>query len=287
MQHGGEEKQARPQQTQPRPGIEEKLQPRPASQPLQTNNGKLYNKVALITGGDSGIGKATAILFAKEGADIAIAYLNEEVDAIDTKKHIEAFGRQCLLIPGDLGIEDNCRAAVAKTMNEYGKLDVLVNNCALHWEAESLTDISTEQLMKTFNANFFSYFWVTKYALEHLKKGSSIINTTSVTAYRGSPKLIDYSSTKGAIVSFTRSLSGNLVSKGIRVNGVAPGPVWTPLIASTLQPDKVASFGTDVPMERAGETHELATCFLFLASDDASYITGQIIHANGGEVVNG
>lgn len=287
MQHGGEQKNARPEQTQPRPGSEQKLDPVPQSQPQETPGGKLKDKVALITGGDSGIGKATAILFAKEGADIAIAYLNEDADAADTKKEVEAYGRKCLLIPGDLGVEENCKQAIEKTISEYGKLNILINNCALHWECESIEDISTEQLIKTFSSNFYSYFWVTKYALPHLKKGSAIVNTTSVTAYRGSPKLIDYASTKGAIVAFTRSLAGNLVTKGIRVNGVAPGPIWTPLIASSLQADKVASFGTDVPMQRAGETREVATCFLFLASDDASYITGQILHPNGGEIVNG
>lgn len=194
--------------------------------------------MAVITGGDSGIGKATSLLFAKEGAAIVIAYLSEDTDAIQTKKEAESFGAKCVLVKGDLGREANCKKLIAETVKVFGTIDILINNAALHWEAESIEDISTDQLMKTFQSNYFSYFWVTKYAMKHLKKGSGIINTTSVTAYRGSPKLIDYASTKGAIVAFTRSLANNLIEKGIRVNAVAPGPIWTPLIASSFSTKK-------------------------------------------------
>lgn len=277
----------RPEQHQKRPGTEEKMKPAPQSEPEKNNKGKLWNKVAVITGGDSGIGKATALLFAKEGANISIAYLNEISDARKTKNQIEAMGSKCLLIKGDLSKEKQCEKVVEQTLKEYEKLDVLVNNAALHWECNSIEDISTEQLIKTFQTDFFSYFWMTKYALRHLKKGASIINTTSVTAYRGSPHLIDYSAAKGAIVSFTRSMSANLVEKGIRVNAVAPGPIWTPLIASTFDKEKVSEFGSDAPMKRAGMPDEVAPCYLFLASDDSSYMSGQVLHPNGGEIING
>ncbi len=287
MQKANPKKALRKQQAQRRPGKEVAMDPQPLSEPINDERGKLSGKTALITGGDSGIGKAVAILFAKEGADIAIGFLNEKVDAEETKKEVEAYGRKCFLFPGDLGRESNCKKIVEGAAKKLGKIDILVNNAAMHWEQKSIEDISTEQLIKTFNSNFFSYFWVTKYAMKHLKKGAVIINTTSVTAYRGSAALIDYASTKGAIVSFTRSLAANLVEKGIRVNGVAPGPIWTPLIVSTFDKKKVAQFGSDVPMKRAGETNEVAPCFLFLASDDSSYMTGQVLHPNGGEIVNG
>lgn len=285
MQKEGKEK-IRPAQAQPKPGLEEKMKPTPESKP-ELPGPKLKAKVAIITGGDSGIGKATALLFASHGADVSIAYLNETEDAKETQKEVEKLGQRCLLIKGDLGKENNCRKVIQKTVDEFGKIDILVNNAGIHWEQQELTDISTEQLMNTFNANFFSVFWLTKYAMEYLKKGSSIINTTSVTAYRGSDHLMDYAATKGAILSFTRSLSANLAEKGIRVNAVAPGPIWTPLIASTLSPEDVAKFGSDTPMKRAGEPNEVATCFLFLASDDASYLTGQVLHPNGGEIIGG
>jgi NAD(P)-dependent dehydrogenase (short-subunit alcohol dehydrogenase family) len=287
MQKANPKKALRKQQSQRRPGKEFAMDPQPASQPVNDERGKLNGKTALITGGDSGIGKAVAILFAKEGADIAIGFLNEKVDAEETKKEVEAYGRKCFLFPSDLGKENNCKKIVEDAVKKLGKIDILVNNAAMHWEQKSIEDISTEQLLKTFNSNFFSYFWVTKYTMKHLKKGAVIINTTSVTAYRGSGALIDYASTKGAIVSFTRSLAANLVEKGIRVNGVAPGPIWTPLIVSTFDKKKVAQFGSDVPMKRAGETNEVAPCFLFLASEDSSYMTGQVLHPNGGEIVNG
>ena len=249
--------------------------------------GKLAGKVCLITGGDSGIGKAVALLFAKEGAAIAISYLSENEDALQTQAEVESFGKKCIMIPSNLAEEINCKNTIERTTEELDKLDILINNAALHWEAESIEDITTEQLMKTFYSNFFSYFWVTKYAMPYLKKGSCIINTTSVTAYRGSPKMVDYASTKGAIVSFTRSLASNLVDKGIRVNAVAPGPIWTPLIASSFDKTKVSEFGSDSPMKRAGMPNEVAPCFLFLACDDSSYITGQVLHPNGGEIING
>ncbi len=278
----------RPLQKQIRPGKQSKLIPVSETQPKEYNVvGKLADKVCLITGGDSGIGKAVALLFAKEGASIAISYLSEDNDALQTQNEVKALDQPCILIRSDLAKEARCKKVIAKTIQAFGQLDILINNAALHWEADSLEDITTEQLTKTFYANFFSYFWVTKYAMRYLKKGSCIINTTSVTAYRGSPKLIDYASTKGAIVSFTRSLAQNLVSKGIRVNAVAPGPIWTPLIASSFDKKKVSEFGSDSPMKRAGMPNEVAPCFLFLASDDASYMTGQVLHPNGGEIING
>lgn len=287
MQKGGEKKPLRKQQSQSRPGKEVKMIPKPESEPKPDEQGKLAGKCALITGGDSGIGKAVAILFAKEGADIAIGYLNEQEDAAETKAEVESYGRKCFLFPGDLGKENNCKKLVDNAAKKLGKIDILINNAALHWEQESIEDITTDQLLKTFQSNFFSYFWVTKYAMQYLKKGAAIVNTTSVTAYRGSGHLIDYASTKGAIVAFTRSLAQSLTEKGIRVNGVAPGPIWTPLIASTFDKKKVSEFGSDVPMKRAGEPNEVAPCFLFLASDDSSYMTGQVLHPNGGEIVNG
>ena len=287
MQKGGNTKKIRKSQSQRMPGIEEKMEPKPVAikpKPAQ----KLSGRVALITGGDSGIGRAVALLFAREGADIAISYLSEDRDAKEVKRMVEEdFGRSCLLIGGDIRKERQCKKIVDQTIREYGRLHILVNNAATQTEQKSITDISDEQLYETFETNIFSMFRITKFALPYLKKGSCIINTTSVTAYRGSPSLIDYASTKGAIVTFTRSLSHNLVDKGIRVNAVAPGPIWTPLIVGSFDKKKVATFGSDVPMKRAGETAEVAPAYLFLASEDASYITGQVIHVNGGELVAG
>ena len=279
-------KEIRPRQSQAKPGLEKNLKPKPDSQP-SAQTLKLEGKTALITGGDSGIGKATALLFAQEGADLVIPYLSETRDAKDTKTEIQKLGRKCMIIKGDLGNEKHCKKVVEKTVDNFGKIDILVNNAATHWEAETIEDISTDQMMKTFHSNFFSIFWVTKFAMKHLKKGSTIINTTSVTAYRGSDHLLDYAATKGAVLSFTRSLSANLAEKEIRVNAVAPGPIWTPLIASTFSKKEVAKFGSDVPMGRAGQPSEVATCFLFLASEDSSYMTGQVLHPNGGEIVGG
>jgi NAD(P)-dependent dehydrogenase (short-subunit alcohol dehydrogenase family) len=288
MQKSNPKKPIRKPQKQDKPGIELEMNPIPvAEREDEIGSGKLLNKVALITGGDSGIGKAVAILFAKEGADVAIVYLNEDEDAEDTRKHVEHYGKKCMMIAGDLSKEKFCISAVAKVVKQFGRIDILVNNHAVHWESKTLEEISTEQLTKTFATNIFSFFWITKAALPSMGKGSAIINTTSVTAYRGSGSLIDYASTKGAIVSFTRSLSQNLVDKGIRVNAVAPGPIWTPLITSTFDPEKVAQHGSDVPLKRAGEPAEVAPSFLFLASSDSSYITGQVLHPNGGEIVNG
>jgi NAD(P)-dependent dehydrogenase (short-subunit alcohol dehydrogenase family) len=265
------------------------MHPRPVfDYPEKKGSTKLKGKFAFITGGDSGIGKATAILFAKEGADIAISYLNEHKDAHDTQQIIvKQYKRNCLLVPGNLGVEANCKSAVRKVINQYGRIDILVNNAGLHYEHKTLEELTTRELIKTFETNIFSFFWITKAALRYMKKGSCIINTASVTAYRGSPALIDYAATKGAIVSFTRSLSTNLLKKGVRVNGVAPGPVWTPLIPSSLPAGKTAMHGSTAPMERSGEPVEIAPSYLFLASDDSSYMTGQFLHPNGGEIING
>jgi len=289
MQKGKEKKQVRKQQHQARPGKEKKLSPHPIfDHPEKPGNNKLLGKKALITGADSGIGKAVAVLFAKEGADVAIAYLNEHDDAKETSGIItNRYQRQCLLIPGDLSREKHCKKVAEKVAKEFKHIDILVNNAALHYENKTLEDLTTKELVKTFSTNIFSFFWLTREVLPYMRKGSCIINTASVTAYRGSGGLIDYASTKGAIVAFTRSLSANLVEKGIRVNGVAPGPIWTPLIASSFPKQKVAQFGSEVPMGRAGEPVEVAPAYLFLASDDASYITGQFIHPNGGEIING
>ncbi|MCG2792586.1 MAG: SDR family oxidoreductase [Weeksellaceae bacterium] len=287
MQKQNKEK-IRPPQQQQRPGLEKKMNPIPDTDPIDyPDGGKLKNKVAIITGGDSGIGKAVALLFAKEGADVVIAYLSATEDAKETKNKVESYNVKCKIIKADLSKENQCKKVVDQTIASFGKIDILVNNAALHWEAKSIEDISTDQLVRVFQNNFFSYFWTTKYALKHLKKGSCIINTASVTAYRGSPELIDYAATKGAIVSFTRSLSTNLMDKGIRVNAVAPGPIWTPLIASSFEPKKNSEFGSDSPMKRAGMPNEVAPSFLFLASQDSSFISGQVLHPNGGEIVNG
>jgi len=281
-----------PQHQDRQPGIERDMTPRPqASDPEHRGSGKLRGKVALITGGDSGIGRAVAVAFAREGAaGIAVVYLNEHEDAKETKRLVEAENSgecRCELIAGDVGQEPFCREAVEQTARAFGRLDVLVNNAAEQHPQESIEKISEEQLVRTFRTNIFAQFFMVKAALPHLKEGAAIVNTASVTAYKGSPMLLDYSSTKGAIVAFTRSLSQALVEKGIRVNGVAPGPIWTPLIPSTFPADKVAEFGKNVPMKRPGQPEEVASCFVFLASNDASYMAGQILHPNGGTVVNG
>ncbi len=288
MQKGKPKKRLRKPQHQNRPGTESEMAPRPIyDDKTKFGTGKLKGKIALITGGDSGIGKAVAILFAKEGANIAIVYLSEKKDALDTKKIIENSGSNCLLIKADIGREQNCKSAIAKCIKKFGRIDVLVNNAAIHFENKEFGLITTQQLLKTFQTNIFSFFWITKYALKHLSPGSSIINSSSVTAYRGSGRLIEYASTKGAIISFTRSLSANLIDKNIKVNAVAPGPVWTPLIASSFKPKKVADFGSEVPMGRAAQPVEIAPCYLFLACNDSSYMTGQTLHPNGGEIING
>jgi NAD(P)-dependent dehydrogenase (short-subunit alcohol dehydrogenase family) len=289
MQKGSKQRQLRKPQLQQRPGSEKRLSPKPVfDYPEKKGSNKLLGKIALISGGDSGIGRAVAVLFAKEGADIIISYLNEHKDAKETAAIVQhTYGRKCTLIPGNLAIEKNCKTVIKKIIREYGRIDILINNAALHYENKKLGDLTTKELFKTFETNIFSFIWLTKAALPYMKKGACIINTSSVTAYRGSAGLIDYAATKGAIVAFTRSLSANLVKKGIRVNGVAPGPVWTPLIASSFSAKRVAKFGSDTPMGRAAEPVEIAPSYLFLASDDANFITGQFIHPNGGEIING
>src|SRR5213592_891018 len=288
MPKAKEKKRQPPQHQGQRPGREHKMKPRPkAEDKSQRGTGKLCGKVAIITGGDSGIGRAVAIAFAKEGADVSVVYLEEHKDAKETEKRVEEWGRKCLLIDGDVGQEKFCRKAVDQTVSEFGRLDILVNNAAEQHPQDSIEKISEEQLERTFRTNIFSFFFMTKAALKHLKKGAAIINTTSVTAYKGNPQLLDYSSTKGAITTFTRSLSQALADKAIRVNGVAPGPVWTPLIPSTFPAKEVETFGSDVPLGRAGQPEEIAPSYVFLASADSSYVTGQILHPNGGTIVNG
>ncbi len=277
-----------PQQTQSQPGEEYRMNPEPeVIRESYRGSGKLQGRKAVITGGDSGIGRSVAVHFAREGADVAIIYLDEERDAEETRKLVEAEGRKCTLINGDLKDEEFCRSAVETAVSELGGLNILVNNAAIQFPKTEFKDITGQQVRETFNTNIIPFFYVTREALKHLKEGDAIINTTSVTAYRGSEHLIDYSSTKGAIVSFTRSTSRMLAEKGIRVNGVAPGPIWTPLIPASFTGEEVAKFGQDVPMKRAGQPAEVAPAYVFLASEDASYVTGQIIHVNGGEVVGG
>jgi NAD(P)-dependent dehydrogenase (short-subunit alcohol dehydrogenase family) len=287
MQKGGKKRAVFKAQSQNRPGQEYKMQPMPEFDNDLRGSNKLAGKKCIVTGGDSGIGRAVAVAFAKEGADVAIIYLSEDKDAVDTSDYIkDMYGRECLTVAADISKEAKCKSAVQKIVKSFKTIDVLVNNAAVHYPAESLEEISADTLIKTFSVNVFSMFWITKAALHSMKKGGSIINTSSVTAYRGSGGLLDYSATKGAIVSFTRSLSANLVDKGIRVNGVAPGPIWTPLVPSSFEAKKVKTYGTDVPMKRAGQPVEVAGCYVFLASDAASYITGQFLHPNGGEIIN-
>lgn len=289
MQKSNPKKPIVKRQSQSQPGMEYKMDPKPKFDDGLSIKNKLYNKKCVITGGDSGIGRAVAIAFAKHGADIAIVHLkSESKDAIYTANYIrEKFKRKCITIVADISKEAECKNAIKKISNEFKQIDVLVNNSAVQYPAKDITKIKTTNLIKTFSVNIYAMFWITQAALRYMKKGSSIINTSSVTAYRGSPELLDYSATKGAIVSFTRSLSANLMSQGIRVNGVAPGPVWTPLIPGSFPPKKVSEFGTDSPMKRPAQTEELSPAYVFLASHDSSYISGQFIHVNGGEIVNG
>jgi NAD(P)-dependent dehydrogenase (short-subunit alcohol dehydrogenase family) len=270
------------------PGMEEAMNPEPVV--IRENyrgSDKLQGKTALITGGDSGIGRAVAVHFAREGANVAIVYLDENQDAKDTKTMVENEGGTCLLIRGDIRDEQFCKDAVSRTVAEFGKLNILVNNAAEQHPKDDIREISAEQLTDTFSTNIFSFFYFTQAALEYLRAGDCIINTTSITAYHGSPGLLDYSSTKGAIVGYTRSLALNLIEKGIRVNAVAPGPIWTPLIPSTFDSEHVKEFGRDTPMKRPGQPCEVAPSYVFLACEDASYISGQVLHPNGGQVING
>lgn len=269
------------------PGIEQVMNPRPIfDNPNYKSSEKLNNKVALITGGDSGIGKAVAIAFAKEGADISIVYFNEYEDAKETRKLIENLGRKCLLIAGDITCDNFCKDAVDETLKNFNKLDILVNNAGVQYPKNSIEDIPAKQLEKTFKTNIFSMFYFVKASLPHLPKGSSIINTASVVAYKGHERLIDYSSSKGAVVSFTRSLALSLAQKEIRVNAVAPGPIWTPLIPSSFTANEVEKFGKKTPIKRPGQPVELASAYVFLASTDSSYVSGEVIHMNGGEIIN-
>ena len=275
-----------PQHQDQQPGIEQEMTPRPIFDNDEPGLGRLEGKVAIITGGDSGIGRAVAIQFAKEGADVAIAYLSEDEDAEETAKAVRKYGKECLLIPTDISEEQNCKIIVEQTLEKFKHIDIIVNNAAVQYEQHDIQDISAQQLEYTFKVNIFAQFYLTKFAVPYLKQGSTIINSASVTAYKGNPALMDYSSTKGAIVAFTRSLSQSLAEKGIRVNAVAPGPVWTPLIPASFSDEKVAEFGQDIPLGRPAQPVEIAPCYVFLASKEGSFITGQVLHPNGGSVVN-
>ena len=275
-----------PQEQKRQPGREQKMRPRPDYEPRYPGSGRLRGKIALVTGGDSGIGRAVSVLFAREGAKLAIVYKEEETDARETAGLVEKEGGEALLIKGDVGKKAFCEKAVEKTIARFGRFDVLVNNAAEQHTSEDLPEITEKQIEKTFRTNIFGYIFMAQAALKHMRKGAAIVNTASVTAYRGSPHLVDYASTKGAIVAFTRSLSGQLAKKGIRVNAVAPGPIWTPLIPASFDRKEVAEFGTDVPLGRAGQPNEVAPSFLFLACDDSTYFTGQVLHPNGGVILN-
>ncbi len=272
-----------PQSQDFQPGMEYLMCPKPIFEnPNYKASGKLYGKVAIITGGDSGIGRAVSIIFAKEGASIVIVYFNEHKDAFETKKYIEQIGGKCLLIEGDIKNPDFCKSVVEQTINTFGKLDILVNNAGVQFQQKSLNDISNEQFDYTMKTNIYSMFYMTKEALKYLNCGSSIINLSSVTTFYGEPELIDYVTSKGAIVGFTRSLATNLAQKNIRVNAVAPGYFWTPLQPACWNKEKIPTLGADADMKRMAETFEIAPLFVYLASDDSSYVTGQVMHINGG-----
>jgi len=277
-----------PQSQSQQPGIEAEMHPQPQDEGKGYKPaGKLAGKVAIVTGGDSGIGRAISVLFAMEGADVAFTYLVEHEDANRTRQLIEAQGRKCLALDHDVGVKKSCEKMVDRVVKEFGRVDILVNNAGEQHESDDLTKISEDQLLRTFRTNFFGTFFMTQAALKHMGEGASIINCTSVTAYRGSKHLVDYASTKGAMVAFTRSLASQLADKGIRVNGVAPGPIWTPLIPASFEAKDVGKFGQSVPLGRPGQPDEVAPCFVFLASSDSSYMTGQVLHPNGGEIING
>ena len=279
-------KGGQPRQKQNRqPGRETEMVPEPDFEPRFAGSNRLEGKTALITGGDSGIGRAVSVLFAREGANIAIVYLEEDKDAEDTKALVEEEGAACILIKGDIGSVKFCAEAVKQTVKKFGGLEVLINNAAEQHEQEDVEEISEEQMVRTFRTNFFGYLFMIQAAMPHMKEGAAIVNTASITAYRGHPTLVDYASTKGAIVSLTRSLANQLAAKGIRVNAVAPGPIWTPLIPASFDADSVAKFGQDTPLGRAGQPNEVAPSHLFLACEDSSYMTGQVLHPNGGEMV--
>ena len=276
-----------PQVQERQPGREEEMDPQPVFDDGRPGHGRMKGKAAIVTGGDSGIGRAVAVAYAKEGADVAIVYLDEHEDAGKTKALVEEKGVRCRTFAGDVGRKAFCQEVVERTVQAFGRLDVLVNNAAEQHTVESLEELTEEQLVRTFRTNIFGYFFMAKAALPHLKEGSAIVNTTSVTAYKGHKQLLDYASTKGAIVAFTRSLALSLAEKGIRVNGVAPGPIWTPLIPASFDEKKVQDFGAGYPLGRAGQPVEVAPCYVFLATDESSYMTGQVLHPNGGAVVNG
>ena len=280
-------KAGQPRQVQHhQPGVESKMTPRPDFRPKYPGVGKLKDKVAIITGGDSGIGRAVAVAMAREGALIAILYLEEKDDAKETARLVEAEGSRAILFKGDVGDEMFCWESVERAVEEFGRIDILVNNAAEQHEVDDPAELSSAQLERTFRTNVFSFFHMTRACLQYMQSGASIINTTSITAYQGHKTLIDYAASKGAIVALTRSLSQALADKGIRVNGVAPGPIWTPLIPASFDAEKVARHGDSVPMQRAGQPNEVAPCYVFLASEDASYISGQVLHPNGGKIVN-
>ncbi|HWE63038.1 MAG TPA: SDR family oxidoreductase [Chloroflexota bacterium] len=285
----GQDQQSFPPQSQQRPGSQQQMQPRPRAEMEEyVGSGKLTGKVAIVTGGDSGIGRAVSIGFAKEGADVAIAYLSEHEDARETAQYVERAGRRALLLPGDLTVEAHCRDVVERTVQEFGKLDLLVNNVAYQNPVERLEDLSTEQWDRTFKTNIYSYFWMTKYSLMHMREGASIINTASINGLRGNKQLIDYSATKGAILAFTYSMAQALTERKIRVNSVAPGPVWTPLIPSTMPKEHVEQFGQQVPMGRAAQPDEIAPSYIFFASEMlSSYYSGEVLAPIGGYTLPG
>jgi NAD(P)-dependent dehydrogenase (short-subunit alcohol dehydrogenase family) len=273
------------QKQEHQPGREREMQPKPDYTPKFPGVGKLKNKVAIVTGGDSGIGRAVAVAMAREGAKVAIVYLEEHKDANETREAVKQEGGDAILLAGDVGDEEFCQAAVEATIDQFGRLDVLVNNAAEQHETDDIREIDAKQIERTFRTNVFSMFFMAKHALRHMAPGGSIINTTSITAYKGHKTLLDYAATKGAIVALTRSLAEALVKDGVRVNAVAPGPIWTPLIPASFEPEHVAKHGSAAPMQRPGQPNEVAPCYVFLASDDASYISGQVLHPNGGTVV--
>ncbi|WP_341675910.1 SDR family oxidoreductase [Niveibacterium sp. SC-1] len=277
-----------PQHQGTQPGRQGEMHPQPRADAADyRGSGKLRGKLAIVTGGDSGIGRSVAISFAKEGADVVIVYLEETEDARHTHDRVVAEGVRCLTLKGDIGTEAFCGEVISSALREFGRIDILVNNAAEQHPQEDFTRVKREQVERTFRTNLFAMFDLVRHALPHLDAGACIINTTSVTAYRGHPQLVDYAATKGAIVAFTRSLSLALVERGIRVNAVAPGPIWTPLIPATFDEEHVARFGSNVPMKRPGQPDEVSPCYVFLASADSSYISGQVLHPNGGEPVNG